>query len=43
MFELGISYDAKDSRGFTTLGEIIWNYRNLFEAHNNNTLLSSKI
>jgi hypothetical protein len=34
MVELGISFDRDSRQDFTPLGEIIWNYRKLFEEYN---------
>jgi hypothetical protein len=41
MVKMGISCEGKDSRNFTPLGEIIWNYRKLFEGYNHDILLIS--
>jgi hypothetical protein len=42
MIDLGISFDRGSRENFTPLGEIIWNYRTLFEGYNDHILLISE-
>lgn len=42
MIELGVCFERSSKQDFTPLGEIIWNYRKLFEAYNDDILLISE-